>query len=66
MTLSFVLPALVTLLAFAWAIILIRRQSLSFGVAGPFAIVAAFVLLIVAAFVSLLAWLGWLIWWVFA
>lgn len=56
------LPLLVTVAAFARAALIIRRQSAAGDWLGPFNIIAAMVLLIIAAVISLTAWLAYFIW----
>ena len=59
-------PVLVTILAFARAILLIRRQTPGSDYGAVYNAVAAFIMLMIAAVISLAAWLGWLIWRAFA
>ena len=56
------LPLLITVAAFASAILVSRRQSPASGLLGPFNLIATFVLLIIAGVISLWAWLAYLIW----
>lgn len=59
------LPLLVTVAAFAHAVLIIRRKPVRGDMPGPFKIVVAYVLLINAGVFSLAAWLGYFIWRVF-
>jgi len=58
-------PLLVTVAAFAHAIVTIRRQPAAGDLLGPFNVIAALVHLIIAKVISLSAWLAYFIWRVF-
>lgn len=65
MTAWWLLPLLVTVLAFARAVHVFRRQANAAGLLGPFNVIVAMVLFVIAAAISLAAWLAYFIWRVF-
>lgn len=65
MSFGWLLPLLVTIAAFVRAVLVFRRQTPAGGFLGPFNIVIAIALLVLASAVSLVAWLAYFMWLVF-
>jgi hypothetical protein len=62
MSFGWLLPLLVTIAAFVRAFLVFRRQASAQGLLGPFNVIIAMVLLVIASAISLAAWLAYFMW----